>query len=328
MNASPTPRTAFYCVADAAYFLGAIGMINSLRLQGHGEPIYLLDCGLEGWQRELLTGEAITVPAPDGGAPYLLKTVAPLAHPSEVMVLIDADMIVTRPLHELIEKASDGGVIAFENDTDRFVREWGAALGLGPTRRRPYVSSGLVIAGGETGARTLTLLDDRQRAVEMSRTYYGADEAGYPFRFPEQDVLNGILSTAIEPGRITTLPHRMMPNQPFGGLELTDERSLRCAYGDGVEPFVLHHYLHKPWREPMYHGIYSRLLARCLLGPDLALRVPEPEVPLRFRDGALARLERARVGIPDLIGWKLRGALPDAAVARLDERRRRRATLR
>ena len=40
------PRAAFYCVADERYFLGAVGMLNSLRLLGHAEPIYVLDCGV------------------------------------------------------------------------------------------------------------------------------------------------------------------------------------------------------------------------------------------------------------------------------------------
>ena len=55
---APTGRAmtpaAFYCVADERYFLGAVGLINSLRLVGHDEPVYLLDCGLTDAQRELL----------------------------------------------------------------------------------------------------------------------------------------------------------------------------------------------------------------------------------------------------------------------------------
>ena len=47
-------NAAFYCVADERYFLGAVGLVNSLRLVGHAEPIYLLDCGLTDAQRELL----------------------------------------------------------------------------------------------------------------------------------------------------------------------------------------------------------------------------------------------------------------------------------
>ncbi len=322
------PPAAFYCVADEGYFLGAVGMINSLRLHGQYEPILLVDCGLTAPQRELLSAETTIVPAPEGVAPYLLKTVAPSAHPAGVMVLIDTDMIVTRSLGGLIEEAAQGRVIAFENDSDRFVPEWGEVLELGPIRRRSYVSSGLVVLGGEPGAEVLLLLDDRQRQVEIERTFYGTDEDSYPFTYPEQDVLNAILSARIDAADIVTLSKRLMPNQPFDGLGLIDERTLRCAYRDTLEPYVLHHFLYKPWIEPMYHGIYSRLLARCLVGEDLAVRVPMDQVPLRFRHGATARLERARVGIPDLLGWKLRGALPAALVRRLDERRRQRAAAR
>jgi 3-mercaptopyruvate sulfurtransferase SseA len=56
------PTAAFYAVSDSSYFLGAVGLINSLRLIGHLEPIYLLDCGLEEWQREAIEGEVTIVP--------------------------------------------------------------------------------------------------------------------------------------------------------------------------------------------------------------------------------------------------------------------------
>jgi hypothetical protein len=325
MSGDERPAAAFYCVTDARYFLGTVGMINSLRIRGHEEPIYLVDCGLTRAQRELVATEATIVPAPGDTAPYLLKTTGPLAHPAQVEVLIDADIIVTRNLAPLIDDVAEGGVVAFANDVDRFVPEWGEVLDLGPIRRRPYVSSGLVVLGGPEGEAAIRLLDDRQRRVDMGRTFYGADEPGYPFLYPEQDVLNAILSTRIPPEAITTLPARLMPNQPFDGLRLADEDAIRCRYRDGVEPYALHHFLFKPWIEPMYHGLYSRLLARCLLGDDLALRVPLEDVPLRMREGLPARIERLRVGIPDLVGWKLRGILPKTVVGRIDERRRRRA---
>ena len=57
-------KAAFYCVSDERYFLGAVGLINSLRLVGHTEPIYLLDCGLTEAQRELLAAEVELVDAP------------------------------------------------------------------------------------------------------------------------------------------------------------------------------------------------------------------------------------------------------------------------
>ncbi len=58
-------RAAFYCVSSAEYFLGAVAMINSLRLNGHREPIYLLDAGLSDDQRALLAAEVTIVKAPE-----------------------------------------------------------------------------------------------------------------------------------------------------------------------------------------------------------------------------------------------------------------------
>ena len=52
-------------------------------------------------------------PGPRRAPPWLMKTIAPLRHPAEVMVLIDTDMIVTRPFTELIEDAAAGKVAAF-----------------------------------------------------------------------------------------------------------------------------------------------------------------------------------------------------------------------
>ncbi len=74
---------------------------------------------------------------------------------------------------------------------------------------------------------------------------------------------------------------------------------------------MLHHYLRKPWLERMYHGVYSQLLARLLLGDDVAIKVPETDVPLRMRDGALARAGRTLVNVADLGRWYLRDVLPE-----------------
>ena len=275
-------------------------MLNSLRMQGHREPVYVLDVGLTAHQRELLAPHATVVE--DGGstAPWLAKTLAPLRHPAEVMVLIDADMIVTRPLAELIDRAAEGRVVAFRNDRPRFVAEWGELLGLGPATPRPYVSSGLVILGGGTGSEVLRLLDDRQRLVDIDQTLFGRNVPDYPFLYPEQDVLNAILCTRVAPDRVDALANRLAPNPPFAGLRLVDEAALRCTYADGTEPYLLHHFHRKPWLAPLYHGLFSRLLARLLLGSDVALRLPAEQVPLRMRRGPIARLERARVDVVDV----------------------------
>jgi hypothetical protein len=291
---------AFYCVADRAYFLGAVALLNSLRLQGHREPVFVLDCGLSEPQRAILSAEATVVPAPDGAPPWLSKTVAPIVCPAHVRVLIDVDMIATRPLSELLERAAGDRVVAFENDRPRFVPEWGELLDLGKPLPGPYVSSGLVVLGGSVGSEVLRLMDDRQRRVDMDLTLFGRDVHDYPFRYPEQDVLNAILRTRVGPDRLLAMEHRLAPTPPFDGLRIADRASLRCAYADGVEPYVLHHFDRKPWLVPIYHGLYSRLFARLLLGPDVAVRVPTDEVPLRMRNGPVARAERARADAIDV----------------------------
>jgi hypothetical protein len=319
-------RAAFYCISSRIYFLGAVGLVNSLRLIGHTEPIYLLDCGLDREQRELLGSHVTLVPAPPlppDAEPFLLKPVAPLAHPAEVMVLIDADMIVTRPLTDLVDRASDGRVVAFRNNTDRFVPEWGELLGLGQAERRPYLSSGLVLLERSLGTRLLRLMDEHRGSVDFERTFWRGNDREYPFLYADQDLLNAILATTVEPDRILALEHRLAATPPFRGLRLRDARTLRCAYGDGSEPYVVHQYVRKPWLERTYHGIYSRLLARLLLGPDVAVKVPTEQVPLRMRDGLHARVERARVNVIDFLRWRYGDRVPQPIAPRVEAVRRR-----
>jgi hypothetical protein len=308
-QASPLPPAAFYCVCDERYFLGAVGMLNSVRLLGHTEPVFVLDCGLSAHQRGLLEPHATVVPAPREAPPWLLKTVAPLGHPAEVMVLIDADIVVTRSLSELIERAREPRVIAIENDTDRFVPEWGELLGLGEVRRQPYVSSGLAFLGDPLGERVLRLMGELQDRVDFDHTFWRGNDPDYPFLYGDQDVFNAILASRIEAERLTALPNRLAPNPPFKGLRVIDQATLRCAHRDGTEPYAIHHFATKPWLEPTHHGVYSRLLRRLLGGPDVPLAVPEDELPLRLRSGFRAWVARKRVNAPETFRWRIREPL-------------------
>ena len=281
---------AFYCVADSRYFLGAVGLVNSLRLVGHREPIHLLDCGLDDEQRRLLEPEVTLVGAPEHAPPTLLKTIAPLAHPADVMVLIDTDLIVTRRLEEPIADAAGAGWSRFRNDTERHVPEWGELLDLGPVRTQPYVSFALVAFDRALGTEVLRLLSERQARIDFERTYWRERRiTEYPLLYADQDVLNAILASRVEPDRLLALDQALAPLPPFTGLRVVDERALRCAYADGVEPYVVHHWLAKPWLEPTHHGVYSRLLRRLLVGEELAIKVPERLIPLRFRAGLRLR---------------------------------------
>jgi hypothetical protein len=302
-----SPSAAFYCVADSRYFLGVVGLLNSLRLRGHREPVFILDCGLTEAQRQLLSPQATFVSAPDDSPPWLLKTVAPLRHPARVMVLVDADIIATRSLAELIELAADSGVVAFKNDVDRFVPEWGELLGLGTVRRQPYLSSGLVFLGEPLGADVLDLMTERQSKVEFERTFWRENVPGYPFLYADQDVLNAILASRVKPDQIVAVPNRLAPNPPFRGLRPIDKAGLRWAYEDGVEPYVVHHHTAKPWLEPTYDGVYSRLLRRLLTDPDASVRVPRRQIPLRMRSGLAAYAERKRINAGERFRWRMAG---------------------
>jgi hypothetical protein len=152
-------------------------------------------------------------------------------------------------------------------------------------------------------------MDDRQSRVDIDLTFIGSNLPDYPFLYPEQDVLNAILCTRVAGERTTALDHRLAPNPPFRGLRLLDEKTLACSYADGVAPYVLHHFHRKPWLDRIYHGLYSRLLARLLLYPDLAVKVPEREVPLRLRPGLVARAERMRVDVQDVFRRHVRERL-------------------
>jgi hypothetical protein len=318
------PPAAFYCMSSGIYFLGAVGLINSLRLVGHTEPVFLLDCGLSETQRKLLAPHATLVPAPDDREPFMLKTILPLTHPAEVMVLIDVDIVVTRPLTELIEMASADRVVAGGAPRDRFVPEWGELLGLGNARRQAYVSSALVLLGGSVGREVIRLMDETGTRIDFDRTIFRTTLPDYPFHdsaaalaavpddpffFADQDLLNAILATRVEPEHFVRIEDRLAALPPFTGLRVMDEDTLRCAYEDGTEPYLLHHYATKPWLKPTHHGIYSRLLRRLLVGPDVAVRVPESELPLRLRTGLLAYAERKRVNARERVRWHVREPL-------------------
>ena len=305
----PTADVAFYTVADSRFFLGAVGMLNSLRVLGHREPVYILDCGLTRHQSELLAPHATLVPAPTESPPWLLKTVAPLRHPAEVMVLIDADMVATRPLGELVQTAGGGRVVAFKNDIERFVPEWGELLDLGPVRRQPYMSSGFVALGGSLGKLVLELMQDRQDRIDFELTYWRRNVPDYPFLYGDQCVFNAILASRVERERIVALDNRLASNPPFPGLRVLDETALRCVYEDGVQPYLIHHFTAKPWLERTFDGVYSRLLRRLLGGADLAVTPPKSWVPLRLQTGPFAYASRKLINANEQFRLRVREPL-------------------
>ncbi len=266
------------------------------------------------------------IPAPAGLPPWLLKTVIPRQRPDALNVLVDTDMIITRPLTPLFERAASGSLVAFRDRKQRFFAAWGDLPGLGPVRERPYVSSGFVVCDPTVGQQVLGLLHELQREVDFDLTYWRRNVRGYPFLYADQDVLNAILAATVEPKPVWALDQRLAPTPPFRGVTIVDAQTLRCAYRDGTEPYLIHQYLRKPWLEPTYDGVYSRLLRRLLTAEDVAIRPPASAIPSRLRLGRAASVERVRASARDFLRWHLGDRVPPPVAIRIEDWRRRRET--
>ena len=154
-----------------------------------------------------------------------------------------------------------------------------------------------MIAGGDLGRELVRIVDERRDAVDFELTFWRRNVADYPLVHADQDLINAAICARRRRPADRRLDPRLSASPPFTGLRVIDERALRCAYADGVEPYVVHHWLAKPWLEPTHHGVYSRLLRRLLVGEELAIRVPERLIPLRFRAGLCAYAERTRINV-------------------------------
>jgi hypothetical protein len=290
---SRSPTSAFYVVANSRHFLGLVALVNSLRLAGHWEPIFVADCGLEEVHRRRLADQVTFVELERTRVPHLAKTVAPLQHPEEVMVLVDADVIITRPITDLVEKAAAGKLVAFaDRVAHRFDERWPELLGLGPLRRQPYANAGLIAVGGPHGKSFLEQLSAGYERVDSGRTFIGDGGFDEPFYYVDQDVMNAVLAASRQE-HVLILDHELAPFPPFQGLRVVDEATLKCRYENGVEPYALHHVTEKPWLSRTRWNPYCTLMRRLLLDPDLPIRVRRDEVPLRLQTGTVAALDRS-----------------------------------
>jgi hypothetical protein len=291
------PARAFYCVSDRRHFLGVVALLNSLRLAGHDELMFLVDAGLTAEQRSLLADHVVLIPGPPDAPVVFLTPIGPMTYPASVAVLLDADIIVLRPLNELLEAAEGGRLVGFVNNEpvhDRFFTEWSSALGLGPLRRQPYINAGQLFVPDVLRRTLLEQWTEAQMKLDVKQTRYGQGKLCDPFYFADQDVLNAVIAAHLGPDEVMMVEHRMGPTPPFAGLRLVDEHDLICRYDNGDRPFSLHHILGKPWLKATRRNIYSLLLPRLLLAPDVALRLQPTQVPFRLREGWLATMDRER----------------------------------
>lgn len=310
---------AFYCVCDRSHFLGLVGLINSLRILGHKEHVYVLDCGLTESQRELVAREAVVVSTARDDPPVILKHVLPLSRPAEVMVLVDVDVIFTRNLAEIVNRAKQAQKpVLFLNDvTDRFHSAW-VSLGFGAPVPHPYVNSGMLILPGGPGRALLEMFEEAQRRLDpalVAPAYAGTQyrpngqkpRPEDPFYFPDQDVLNAMIGTAVPLDSVDVAPENAVAYWPFPGLRVTDVDLLECHYPDSSQPFLLHHILTKPWNGIVAPNVYTDLLTRLLCGSDVAIRVETRSLPRGLRAGWTSPLARQTMRLRAWLRGQLRG---------------------
>jgi hypothetical protein len=277
---------AFFCVSNHRHFIGAIALLNSLREVGHHEAFYLVDCGLTDRQRELVSGHATLIPAPEDVAPTMLKLHGPLHVDPDVAIILDADIIAVRPLTDLIGPKP----VVFLNDwTWRFEPEW-IRLGYGRLRRVPYLNAGQMILP-RTSGMTPRLKRGNERLLEIVRAEPEKGRVSTdPFYYTDQDVLNALVGSLdpddyVVSDEVTYWPFR----EPLVGARL------------------LHHILDKPWLKPLRPNPYSREMARLLATG--VVRLPMREIPPRLRDGAIASVARARGSVQHALREHTRGKL-------------------
>ncbi len=284
--------SCFYAVADDRYFLGAVALLNSLRLCGHNEPFVVVDAGLEPDQRSLLSGHAHIVDGEERLPGMLVKWAGPRSWPAETMVILDADVIVIRSLGELVEEGAGGAAVAFLDDQpDRHHPDWGALLGVGTIPPRPYVNSGLLVLPAALAELVLPLVEQTQRGLDLKRSRRMDGSRDDPFYLPDQDVWNAALAACSPGNRLRALERRLAPFAPYEGLGLRDPVTLDVGYDDGVRPFLLHQVGPKPWHRRLRPNVYSRLLGRLLVEADLEIRVDARRIPYWLRNGVRARAD-------------------------------------
>jgi hypothetical protein len=272
--------------------------MSSLRVHGHEGPIVIADAGLTSAQVDALSSQAVFVQLPPDLPPIYAKPVAPLEHPDDVMVFLDADMLCVRPLDEIVAAARGGAILAVEDIgrpglTDETWRQWEEQLELGPLRQATYINSGFFALSRDDGIaffKTLAACLDR---VDPSETLLRSEPAldfSLPFFLPDQDIANAILASAPFRERVSILPYSAAPHAPFHGVSVTSDTS--CIDQKGETPFFLHHALQKPWSEPLPTNAYTELLVKYIHDPAAA-DVSKADLPLFLRHGRVASAARA-----------------------------------
>lgn len=324
VKATETDRgAAFYTIADARFFLGVVGLINSLRLTGHHQNVYLLDCGLSDSQRDLLRPHCtiLTGFREVASNPTMFKPFHYLLKPKGIVVVIDSDMIVTRSLGAIFDLAKNGRICALPDpEKNRWFGEWYQLFGLSTEpRQQPYVNAGFLAFS------TLHWPNLSQRWWQScekiaSHPTIAENAIDGPSAQADQDALNALLMSEVPKEALALQPEEEeVFRKNFSKVKVVCKRTLACSYR-GHSTTLLHScggpkpWENRAWRIVRRHNAYLRLLRRLIVGKDVPIKVPPDQLPVWLRPGVRGRLSMYGLDILNPIRQYRRHVLRRAGV--------------
>jgi hypothetical protein len=297
-------KPVFCAIADRSYFVGAVALVNSLRLTGNTGEIAFLDVGLEPKQRALLEQHATIHDGPPdvGWSAVFAKAKLGLLYPGRVIVYLDNDMIVTGSLEPLVRVAAEGRIAAFaEPDASRWFPEWQELFTLGgPLRRGRYVSAGCFALSTTSWHGLLERWLELSESIAEARSkrpfvLARAEVVTDPVGFNEQDTFNALLLSEVPEGSVEELPREVAPVwADRHEVRIIDSASLRCSMADEATLLLHSTGVPKPWQRRgwlrRHFRAFNSLFTRAVTGSDVPLRLPARELPLWLRPGPVGRL--------------------------------------
>jgi len=296
---SPAPsddleRIHLFTIADQDYFLGLAALVNSLRFHGCEAPLTVLDLGLTPSQREIFGAHCEFLSRPDlaGLHPWLLHPYACTLRPADIVIYVDADVIVTQPLDEIVDCARRGQICVFRDTAaTRWFMEWQSifCLRVSP-RHQTYANAGFLAFSTKHFPTLLSRWSECCRLLVGARTIYDARAMASPTALAGQDALNAVLMSEIAPGQVDCRSSSAQGPDDLIRTRVTDRTRVQCLL-DGQPTTLLHSWGPvKPWRDRASRSLrrtaYVRCLRRLLTGADVAVQIPAAMAPRWLRPGA------------------------------------------
>jgi hypothetical protein len=287
-------RVRFFTIADSGYFLGLVGLVNSLRLQGHEELVTVIDLGLAADQRAVLQTECEFVKPPSDvhRHAWLLEPYACMVRRAKTVVYVDSDIIITAPLDEILVSADSGRICVFGNvPHTRWFSQWEQIFSLPcAPRKQTYINAGFLAFSPACFPQLLSRWWECCDLLVGQPTVLDTNNQDSPTALSSQDAINAILMSEVALDRIDFQPAGAEAQGPvqLRNTRVVDITTLECQL-EGQQTTLLHAWgVPKPWdpdADGLRHSAYLRCLRRLVVSQDLAVRLPPDGVAAWLQPG-------------------------------------------